>query len=57
MSINFLKKHSISTALSSALMLILTSQCTKEEKENIGQVFRYNEFSNINSLDPAFASN
>ena len=57
MSINFLKKHSISTALSSALMLFLTSQCTKEEKENIGQVFRYNEFSNINSLDPAFASN
>ena len=38
-------------------MLFLTSQCTKEKKENIGQVFRYNEFSNINSLDPAFASN
>ena len=57
MSINSLKKHYISTALSSALMLFLTSQCTKEKKENIGQVFRYNEFSNINSLDPAFASN
>ena len=38
------------------LLVFLMISCeNKESKFNISQVFRYNEHSNISSLDPAFA--
>ena len=39
------------------LLLFSLSQCTSVKEKKIGQVFRYNEFANITSLDPAFARN
>mgnify|MGYP003313774494 CR=1 FL=1 len=39
------------------LLLFYLSQCTSVKEKKIGQVFRYNEFANITSLDPAFARN
>ena len=39
-----------------ALLAISISSCTKRKSlYNNSQVFRYNEHSNISSLDPAFA--
>lgn len=37
--------------------MLLFEACTEEEKINSNTVFRYNEFRNITSLDPAFARN
>ena len=43
-------------AFINVVFVILLSACTKGQKNNNnGKVFRYNEHSNISSLDPAFA--
>jgi len=37
------------------IILALSSSCSKEKKQYSNQVFRYNEHSDITTLDPAFA--
>ena len=57
MHFNHQKKHFIFVIFTFVLILFCLFQCTSTKKKKIGQVFRYNEFGNINSLDPAFARN
>lgn len=41
-----------------AILLFLNFSCSQmNNKKNLQQVFRYNEHSNVSSLDPAFAKN
>ena len=40
-----------------ALGCLFLVSCHTKPKENLNQVFRYNEHANISSLDPAFAKN
>ena len=57
MHFNHQKKHFIFVIFTFVLILFCLFQCTSTKKKKIGQVFRYNEFGNISSLDPAFARN
>ncbi len=43
--------------LVNGLILIFLLSCSGQKKKQKGTVFRYNEHSNISSLDPAFAKN
>ena len=57
MYLNHQKKHFLLIIFTLILLLFFLSQCTRVKEKKIGQVFRYNEFANITSLDPAFARN
>ena len=57
MYLNHQKKHFLLIIFTLILLLFSLSQCTSVKEKKIGQVFRYNEFANITSLDPAFARN
>ncbi len=57
MYLNHQKKHFLLIIFTLILLLFFLSQCTSVKEKKIGQVFRYNEFANITSLDPAFARN
>ena len=57
MYLNHQKKHFLLIIFTLILLLFFLSQCTRVKEKKIGQVFRYNEFGNITSLDPAFARN
>ena len=57
MYLNQKKKHFIFVIFTFGFILFCLFRCTGIKKKKLGQVFRYNEFANINSLDPAFARN
>ena len=57
MYLNHKKKHLPFIIFTFGFIFFFLFQCTSIKKKKIGQVFRYNEFANINSLDPAFARN
>ena len=57
MHLNHKKKHLPFIIFTFGFIFFFLFQCTSIKKKKIGQVFRYNEFANINSLDPAFARN
>ena len=57
MHLNHKKKHLHFIIFTFGFIFFFLFQCTSIKKKKIGQVFRYNEFANINSLDPAFARN
>lgn len=57
MYLNHQKKHFLLIIFTLISLLFFLSQCTSVKEKKIGQVFRYNEFANITSLDPAFARN
>ncbi len=54
---DILKKKLLHFILISSVFLFITSCSTNTKKHKDHQVFRYNEHSNITSLDPAFARN
>lgn len=49
------KQHSSLVIFALVLILVCFSCGAEVKEEKAGQVFRYNEFANITSLDPAFA--
>ena len=55
--LNHQKKYFLLIIFTLILFLFSLSQCTRVKEKKIGQVFRYNAFANITSLDPAFARN
>ena len=57
MHLNHKKKYLLFIIFTFGLILFFLTHCTSIEKKKTGQVFRYNEFANIGSLDPAFARN